>query len=85
MSVGLEVAIEFNLRSEAQPEFARWLESNGVHLSQVLNLVGPIVEHDIVVFPSAVASEPAGRWFATAIVDGPQNVKVGNLNLEESV
>ena len=53
MTVGQKAAMEFNLLSEPQPEFARWLASNGVDLSHALNVAGPIVEHDIVVFPRA--------------------------------
>jgi len=51
---GMALALEFNLRSEPQPEFARWLESQGVDVPHALNLAGPIVEHDIVVFPDAM-------------------------------
>jgi hypothetical protein len=50
---GMILALEFNLRSEPQLELARWLESQAVDVPQVLNMAGPIVEHDIVVFPGA--------------------------------
>jgi len=43
--------IEFNLCSEPQLDLAQWLVNESVNLSHVLNVVGPIVEHDIVVFP----------------------------------
>jgi hypothetical protein len=51
---GMALALEFNLRSEPQLELARWLESKGVDVPHALNLAGPIVEHDIVVFPGAM-------------------------------
>jgi hypothetical protein len=51
---GMILALEFNLRSEPQLELARWLESQAVDVPQVLNFVGPIVEHDIVVFPNTM-------------------------------
>lgn len=50
----MALALEFNLRSEPQLELARWLESEGVDLPHALNVAGPIVEHDIVVFPGAM-------------------------------
>jgi hypothetical protein len=50
-TLGKALALEFNLRSESQIELARWLESEGVDVPRVLDLAGPIVEHDIVVFP----------------------------------
>ena len=53
MTAALLAAMKFNLLSDAQLQFARWLESNGIHLSHALNVAGPIVEHDIVVFPGA--------------------------------
>jgi hypothetical protein len=51
---GMALALEFNLRSEPQLELARWLESKGVDVPHALNLAGPIVEHDVVVFPGAM-------------------------------
>ena len=51
---GMALALEFNIRSEPQLELARWLESEGIDLAHALNVAGPIVEHDIVVFPSAM-------------------------------
>ena len=51
---GLILALEFNLRSEPQLEFARWLENEGVDVPYALNLAGPIVEHDIVLFPGGM-------------------------------
>jgi hypothetical protein len=51
MNIRLEAVLDFNLRSEPQLEFAQWLEGNGVDLSRALNVAGPIVEHDIIVFP----------------------------------
>ena len=51
---GMGLALEFNLRSEPQLELARWLENAGVDVPHVLNLAGPIVEHDIVVFPGGM-------------------------------
>jgi hypothetical protein len=51
MNIGLEAALNFNLQSEPQLEFAQWLECNGVDLARALNVGGPIVEHDIMVFP----------------------------------
>jgi hypothetical protein len=47
-------ALEFNLRSEPQFELAGWLASKGVDVPHAINLAGPIVEHDIVVFPGAM-------------------------------
>jgi hypothetical protein len=47
-------ALEFNLRSEPQLELAHWLESKGVDLSHVLNVAGPIVEHEVVIFPNTM-------------------------------
>jgi hypothetical protein len=54
MIENLAAAIEFNFRSEPQLELAQWLESKGVDLSYILNVAGPIVEHDILVFPRAL-------------------------------
>lgn len=51
---GMALALEFNLRSEPQLELARWLGSEGVDVPHALKLVGPIVEHDIIVFPGAM-------------------------------
>lgn len=51
---GMALALEFNLRSEPQLNLAKWLKSEGVDVAHALNLVGPIVEHDIVVFPGAM-------------------------------
>jgi hypothetical protein len=51
---GLALALEFNMRSEPQPELAGWLKSHGVDVPRALNLVGPIVEHDVIVFPRAM-------------------------------
>jgi hypothetical protein len=53
-TLGMALALEFNLRSEPQLELARWLESEGVDVSRALNVAGPIVERDIVVFPGAM-------------------------------
>ena len=53
-TLGVALAREFNLRSEPQLELANWLESQGVDVPQILNLAGPIVEHDIIVFPGAM-------------------------------
>jgi hypothetical protein len=50
----IALALEFNARSEPQVEFASWLQSKGVDVPHVLNLVGPIVERDIVLFPGAM-------------------------------
>src|ERR1700730_14540404 len=44
-------ALEFNARSEPQLELAHWLQSRGVDVPHALNMVGPITEHDGVVFP----------------------------------
>lgn len=55
------LALEFNRRSEPQIELARWLESEGVDVPHAMNFVGPIVEHDIVVFPRAMFDFAAPR------------------------
>jgi hypothetical protein len=70
MIIGLEAAREFNLRSGPQPEFAGWLERNGVNLSHALNIVGPIVEHDIVIFPGMLfdLAEPCSPDAIRAVV-----------------
>jgi len=51
MRAALGALIDFNLSSEPQLELAHWLVGQGVDLDHVLNVVGPIVEHDIIVFP----------------------------------
>lgn len=60
-TLGTALALEFNQRSEPQLELARWLESEGVDLPYALNVAGPIVEHDIVVFPGAMFDFAARR------------------------
>ena len=58
---GMALALEFNLRSEPQLDLANWLESRSVDVPKVLNLAGPIVEHDIVVFQSSTFDFAAPR------------------------
>lgn len=67
---GMVLALEFNLRSEPQLKLARWLESEGIDVPRVLNLVGPIVEHNIVVFPGEMFdfSVPGSEDSVRAIV-----------------
>jgi hypothetical protein len=69
-TTAMAAAAEFNLRSEPQVELARWLESNGVDVSHVLNVAGPIVEHDIVIFPEAMFdfAEPSSADSVRAVV-----------------
>jgi len=45
------MAIDFNARSAPDADLARWLKSQGVDLDLALNIVGPIVEHNVTVFP----------------------------------
>ena len=68
--LGVALAREFNLRSEPQLELANWLESQGVDVPQVLNLAGPIVEHDIIVFPGAMFdfATPGSADYVRAVV-----------------
>ena len=47
---GLALAIEFNARSGPQIDLARWLKRQGVDVPHTLNVTGPIVEHDIIIF-----------------------------------
>jgi hypothetical protein len=47
------LVLEFNERSDPQPELARWLASHGVDIAHAWNIAGPLVELDIVIFPRA--------------------------------
>jgi hypothetical protein len=47
---GLAQALEFNARSGPQLDLARWLKRQGIDFPHILNITGPIVEHDIIIF-----------------------------------
>jgi hypothetical protein len=42
---------EFNARSEPEIALSRWLEGQGVDVSHAWNVAGPILEHNITIFP----------------------------------
>jgi len=50
-TTGEALCCEFNERSDPQIEISRWLESQGVDVSLVWKLAGPILEHDVIIFP----------------------------------
>ena len=46
---GIALAMEFNARSKPQLDLAHWLRCQGVNGPVVLNVAGPMVEHDIII------------------------------------
>jgi hypothetical protein len=70
MIESLAAAMEFNLRSQPQLDLARWLEGKGVDLSNALNITGPLVEHDIILFSQGLFdfAEPGLEDVVRAVV-----------------
>jgi hypothetical protein len=73
---GIALAVEFNARSKPQLEVGQWLRRQGVDVPLVLNVVGPIVEHDIIIFKKGIFD--FARPGATDAVRAVVHVALGN-------
>jgi hypothetical protein len=72
----IALAMEFNARSKPQLDLAHWLRCQGVNGPVVLNVAGPMVEHDIIILKKGVFD--FARPGATDVVRAIVHVALGN-------